>query len=169
MAPGYRYHIIVEKDTKDVTKATSQTVSYTGADAKTPAANTQNDFSFSGKEDPTTNTTTWTARSHTYGTVKTPVVTGYYADKAVAGGKTVTPDAPNATDTVTYKAFGKFIAVDENGNPIPGVSTTAYTNDPDDATKMIAIDKTIPSIAGYTVKAIPASPSILVKIHVSFT
>ena len=159
LAPGYHYHIIVEKDTKDVTKATSQTVSYTGADAKTPAANTQNDFSFSGKEDPTTNTTTWTARSHTYGTVKTPVVTGYYADKAVAGGKTVTPDAPNATDTVTYKAFGKFIAVDENGNPIPGVSTTAYTNDPDDATKMIAIDKTIPSIAGYTVKAIPVSPS----------
>ena len=159
LAPGYHYHIIVEKDTKDVTKATSQTVNYTGADAKTPAANTQNDFSFSGKEDPTTNTTTWTATSHTYGTVKTPVVTGYYADKAVAGGKTVTPDAPNATDTVTYKAFGKFIAVDENGNPIPGVSTTAYTNDPDDATKMIAIDKTIPSIAGYTVKALPASPS----------
>lgn len=159
LAPGYRYHIIVEKDTKDVTKATSQTVTYTGADTKTPAANTQNDFSFNGKEDPTTNTTTWTETTHTYGTVKTPVVTGYYADKAVAGGKTVTPDAPNATDTVTYKAFGKFIAVDENGNPIPGVSTTAYTNDLNDATKMIAIDKTLPSIPGYTVKVIPASPS----------
>ena len=159
LAPGYRYHIIVEKDTKDVTKATSQTVTYTGADTKTPAANTQNDFSFNGKEDPTTNTTTWTETTHTYGTVKTPVVIGYYADKAVAGGKTVTPDAPNATDTVTYKAFGKFIAVDENGNPIPGVSTTAYTNDPNDATKMIAIDKTLPSIPGYTVKVIPTSPS----------
>lgn len=159
LAPGYRYHIIVEKDTKDVTKATSQTVTYTGADTKTPAANTQNDFSFNGKENPTTNTTTWTETTHTYGTVKTPVVTGYYADKAVAGGKTVTPDAPNATDTVTYKAFGKFIAVDENGNPIPGVSTTAYTNDPNDATKMIAIDKTLPSIPGYTVKVVPASPS----------
>lgn len=159
LAPGYRYHIIVEKDTKDVTKVTSQTVTYTGADTKTPAANTQNDFSFNGKEDPTTNTTTWTETTHTYGTVKTPVVTGYYADKAVAGGKTVTPDAPNAADTVTYKAFGKFIAVDENGNPIPGVSTTAYTNDPNDATKMIAIDKTLPSIPGYTVKVIPASPS----------
>ena len=159
LAPGYRYHIIVEKDTKDVTKATSQTVTYTGADTKTPAANTQNDFSFNGKEDPTTNTTTWTETTHTYGTVKTPVVAGYYADKAVAGGKTVTPDAPNAADTVTYKAFGKFIAVDENGNPIPGVSTTAYTNDPNDATKMIVIDKTLPSIPGYTVKVIPASPS----------
>ncbi|WP_195219884.1 mucin-binding protein [Streptococcus salivarius] len=161
LAPGYHYHIIVEKDTRDVTKATSQTVTYTGADTKTPAANTQNDFSFNGKEDPTTNTTTWTETTHTYGTVKTPVVTGYYADKAVAGGKTVTPDAPNATDTVTYKAFGKFIAVDENGNPIPGVSTTAYTNDPNDATKMIAIDKTLPSIPGYTVKVVPATPGDL--------
>ena len=161
LAPGYRYHIIVEKDTRDVTKATSQTVTYTGADTKTPAANTQNDFSFNGKEDPTTNTTTWTETTHTYGTVKTPVVIGYYADKAVAGGKTVTPDAPNATDTVTYKAFGKFIAVDENGNPIPGVSTTAYTNDPNDATKMIAIDKTLPSIPGYTVKVVPATPGDL--------
>ena len=161
LAPGYRYHIIVEKDTRDVTKATSQTVTYTGADTKTPAANTQNDFSFNGKEDPTTNTTTWTETTHTYGTVKTPVVTGYYADKAVAGGKTVTPDAPNATDTVTYKAFGKFIAVDENGNSIPGVSTTAYTNDPNDATKMIAIDKTLPSIPGYTVKVVPATPGDL--------
>ena len=161
LAPGYHYHIIVEKDTRDVTKATSQTVTYTGADTKTPAANTQNDFSFNGKEDSTTNTTTWTETTHTYGTVKTPVVTGYYADKAVAGGKTVTPDAPNATDTVTYKAFGKFIAVDENGNPIPGVSTTAYTNDPNDATKMIAIDKTLPSIPGYTVKVVPATPGDL--------
>ena len=161
LAPGYRYHIIVEKDTRDVTKATSQTVTYTGADTKTPAANTQNDFSFNGKEDPTTNTTTWTETTHTYGTVKTPVVIGYYADKAVAGGKTVTPDAPNATDTVTYKAFGKFIAVDENGNPILGVSTTAYTNDPNDATKMIAIDKTLPSIPGYTVKVVPATPGDL--------
>ena len=161
LAPGYHYHIIVEKDTRDVTKATSQTVTYNGADTKTPAANTQNDFSFNGKEDPTTNTTTWTETSHTYGTVKTPVVTGYYADKAVAGGKTVTPDTPNATDTVTYKAFGKFIAVDENGNPIPGVSTTAYTNDPNDATKMIAVDKTLPSIPGYTVKVVPATPGDL--------
>ena len=161
LAPGYRYHIIVEKDTRDVTKATSQTVTYTGADTKTPAANTQNDFSFNGKEDPTTNTTTWTETTHTYGTVKTPVVTGYYADKAVAGGKTVTPDAPEATDTVTYKAFGKFVIVDENGNPIAGVSDTAYINDPNDPTKMIAVDKNLPTIPGYTAKVVPATPGDL--------
>ncbi|MFR8937081.1 MAG: mucin-binding protein [Streptococcus sp.] len=149
LAPGYRYHIIVEKDTKDVTKATSQTVTYTGADTKTPAANAQNDFSFNGKEDPATNTTTWTETTHTYGTVKTPVVTGYYADKAVAGGKTVTPDAPNATDTVTYKAFGKSLWMKMKS--IPGVSTTAYKRS-NDATKMIAVDKTLPSIPGYTVR-----------------
>ena len=161
LAPGYRYHIIVEKDTRDVTKATSQTVTYTGADTKTPAANTQNDFSFNGKEDPTTNTTTWTETIHTYGTVKTPVVTGYYADKAVAGGKTVTPDAPEATDTVTYKAFGKFVIVDENGKPIAGVSDTAYINDPNDPTKMIAVDKNLPTIPGYTAKVVPATPGDL--------
>lgn len=161
LAPGYRYHIIVEKDTKDVTKATSQTVTYTGADTKTPAANTQNDFSFNGKEDSTTNTTTWTETTHTYGTVKTPVVIGYYADKAVAGGKTVTPDAPEATDTVTYKAFGKFVIVDENGNPIAGVSDTAYINDPNDPTKMIAVDKNLPTIPGYTAKVVPATPGDL--------
>ena len=51
--------------------------------------------------------------------------------------------------------------MDENGNPIPGVSTTAYTNDPNDATKMIAIDKTLPSIPGYTVKVVPATPGDL--------
>lgn len=161
LAPGYRYHIIVEKDTRDVTKATSQTVTYTGADTKTPAANTQNDFSFNGKEDPTTNTTTWTETTHTYGTVKTPVVTGYFADKAVAGGKTVTPDAPEATDTVTYKAFGKFVIVDENGKPIAVVSDTAYINDPNDPTKMIAVDKNLPTIPGYTAKVVPATPGDL--------
>ena len=49
-------------------------MTYTGADTKTPAANTQNDFSFNGKENPTTNTTTWTETTHTYGTVKTQLL-----------------------------------------------------------------------------------------------
>ena len=104
---------------------------------------------------------TWNEASHTYASVKVPVVTGYFADKALAGGKTVTPDAPEATDTVTYKAFGKFIIVDENGNPIPGVSDTAYINDPNDATKMIAVDKNLPTIPGYTAKVVPATPGDL--------
>ena len=86
---------------------------------------------------------------------------GYFADKAVAGGKTVTPDAPEATDTVTYKAFGKFVIVDENGNPIAGVSDTAYINDPNDPTTMIAVDKNLPTIPGYTAKVVPATPGDL--------
>ena len=32
----------------------------------------------------------------TYGKVKVPVVEHYYADKAEAGGKTVTPDQPRS-------------------------------------------------------------------------
>ena len=155
--PGDDTPIIYVPIVNDVTKPTKQTVTFEGAGDNTPAAKVQNDFTFTGKQK--NGTTTWDQPNHTYGKETVPVVTGYYADKTEAGGKTVTPDAPNATDTVTYKAFGKFIAVDENGNPIPGVSTTAYTNDPNDATKMIAIDKTLPSIPGYTVKVIPASPS----------
>ncbi|MFR9120496.1 MAG: hypothetical protein ACLVJN_08010 [Streptococcus parasanguinis] len=31
----------------------------------------------------------------------------YYADKAEAGGKTVTPEHPEATDKVAYKELGK--------------------------------------------------------------
>ena len=80
----------------------------------------KSDYTFAGKDNQATGKVTWNETSHTYGTVKVPVVNGYFADKAVAGGKTVTPDAPEATDTVTYKAFGKFVIVDENGNPIAG-------------------------------------------------
>ena len=161
LAPGYRYHIIVEKDTKDVTKATSQTVTFQGAGDKTPAADVKSDYTFAGKDNQATGKVTWNETSHTYGTVKVPVVNGYFADKAVAGGKTVTPDAPEATDTVTYKAFGKFVIVDENGNPIAGVSDTAYINDPNDPTKMIAVDKNLPTIPGYTAKVVPATPGDL--------
>ncbi len=54
-----------------------------------------------------------------------------FADKAVAGGKTVTPDAPNANrHSDIQKALVNSVIVDENGNPIAGVSDTAYINDP---------------------------------------
>ena len=144
-----------------MTKATKQTVTFQGAGDKTPAADVKSDYTFAGKDNQATGKVTWNEASHTYASVKVPVVTGYFADKALAGGKTVTPDAPEATDTVTYKAFGKFIIVDENGNPIPGVSDTAYINDPNDPTKMIAVDKNLPTIPGYTAKVVPATPGDL--------
>ncbi|WP_196302205.1 hypothetical protein, partial [Streptococcus pneumoniae] len=77
-------------------------VTYTGAESN-PPQNLQNDFTFIGEEHSQTHDKTWKQTSHTYGEVSTPVVTGYYADKISAGKKTVTPDQPHATDTVTYK------------------------------------------------------------------
>ena len=159
--PGEDTSVVYVAIVNDVTKATKQTVTFQGAGDKTPATDVKSDYTFAGKDNQATGKVTWNETSHTYGTVKVPVVNGYFADKAVAGGKTVTPDAPEATDTVTYKAFGKFVIVDENGNPIAGVSDTAYINDPNDPTKMIAVDKNLPTIPGYTAKVVPATPGDL--------
>ncbi|MGY0221463.1 mucin-binding protein [Limosilactobacillus fermentum] len=71
-------------------------------------------------------------------TVKTPVVNGYHADKALAGGLTATPDQPNVSDTVTYQANGKVVPVDENGKPILGADQPTYPTDPSDPTKVSA-------------------------------
>ena len=51
---------------------------------------------------------------------------GYFADKAEAGAKTVTPDLPKATDTVTYKVLGKIIPVDASGNVIANAPQPQY-------------------------------------------
>ena len=58
-------------------------------------------------------------------------------------------------DTVTYKAFGKFIAVDEKWKSNSRCINNSYTNDPNDATKMIAINKTLPTFPATLLKVIP--------------
>ena len=101
--PGEDTPIIYVPKTTEVTKPTKQTVTFEGAGTSTPADKVQDDFTFTGKENKASGTTTWTEKSHTYGKVSVPVIPGYYADKTEAGGKTVTPENPEATDTVTYK------------------------------------------------------------------
>ena len=149
-APGTRYRFVIEKDSSQIQQATSQTVTYTGAETN-PPQNLQNDFTFTGEENSQTHDKTWKQTSHTYGEVLTPVVTGYYADKTSAGKKTVTPDQPHATDTVTYKKLGKIIQVDEAGNVIPGSVSKTYENNPVDPTQ--AAETKIPDApAGYKIK-----------------
>ena len=130
-----------------VSKETNQTVSYTGAGSATPKDNVQNDFVFKGSYNEATKETTWENKNHTYGTVKVPVVTGYFADKAEAGAKTVTPDSPKATDTVTYKALGRIIPVDASGNVIVNAPQPQYLNDANDPRK--AGETAVPEIVGY--------------------
>jgi len=90
-------------------------------------------------------------------TVKTPVVNGYHADKALAGDLTATPDQPNVSDTVTYQANGKVVPVDENGQPIPGADQPTYPTDPSDPTKVLPVP--VPAVPGYTTKTTIVTPS----------
>ena len=47
--------------------------------------------------------TDWTPKEHDFNVVKTPVVEGYHADKAEAGGFKSTPNDPTKTYTVTAR------------------------------------------------------------------
>ena len=149
-APGTRYRLVLEKDSTSIQQKTSQTVRYTGATSN-PPQNLQDDFIFKGEENNQTHEKTWTKTSHTYGEVSTPVVTGYYADKASAGKKTVTPEQPHATDTVTYKKLGKIIQVDESGKVIENSNSVTYKNNSSDPTQ--AAETKIPDApTGYKIK-----------------
>ena len=137
--------------TSDVTKSTKQTVVFEGAGEKTPPINVKDDYVFTGKKDLTTNAITWKTSSHTYGSVPAPVVTGYYADKAEAGFKTVTLDEPEVTDKVIYKPLGKIIQVDENFNVIPNSNSVTYENNPYNPRE--AVETAIPAApAGYKIR-----------------
>ena len=143
----YVYDLLYE----EITKATKQTVTYEGAGEKTPAPNEQKDYIFTKKTNKVTNVATWNEERHTYGVVTTPKVEGYYADKAQAGGKEVTPTNPEASDKVVYKPLGKVILVDEGGNEIPNTPKTTYKNNPNDPT--LGGETPIPEIPdGYEIK-----------------
>jgi len=139
-----------------VSKETNQTVSFTGAGSATPKDNVQNDFVFKGSYNEATKETTWENKNHTYGTVKVPVVTGYFADKAEAGAKTVTPDLPRAIDTVIYRALGKIIPVDASGNVIANAPQPQYLNDANDPRK--AGKTAVPEILGYKPERTSVTP-----------
>ena len=139
-----------------VSKETNQTVSFAGAGSATPKDNVQNDFVFRGSYNEATKETTWENKNHTYGIVKVPVVAGYFADKSEAGAKTVTPDSPKATDTVTYKALGKIIPVDASGNVIADAPQPQYMNDANDPRK--AGETAVPEIVGYKPERTSVTP-----------
>lgn len=84
-----------------------QTIHYVGAGDKTPADDKQTfiftrEITFDNVTGKIISKTPWNVQSYTFGTVKTPVIPGYHADKAVAGGETVIPDDLNKVITVTY-------------------------------------------------------------------
>ena len=164
-APGHNLVFDVEKYINGVEKATKQVVEFVGAEGKAPKTNVQDDYKFLGEYNDETKETTWKEKTHTYSSVDVPVVEKYFADKKQAGGKEVTPEKPEVTDTVTYKELGKILPVDEKGNPITGANTPQYLNDLTDPTK--ALETPVPELEGSepTVKSVmPKDPGVDTKV-----
>ena len=164
-APGHNLVFDVEKYINDVEKGTKQVVEFVGIEGKTPETNVQDDYKFLGEYNDETKETTWKEKTHTYSSVDVPVVEKYFADKKKAGGREVTPEKPEVTDTVTYKHLGKILPVDEKGNSIAGSKTPQYLNDLKDPTK--ALETPVPELEGYvpTVKSVlPKDPGVDTKV-----
>ena len=137
-----RYEGAGEKTPKDVIRTVDKTLTRTVTIDKV-----------TGK---VTNTSDWTGDKE-YGNVDTPVVNGYYAEKASAGASTVTPADANSgrvhdgvitnETTVIYHPMGHIIPKDKSGNKIPGAETPIFTNDTKDPTKASTTNS--PIIPGY--------------------
>ena len=165
LAPGHHLVFDVRKYIQDVEKGTKQVVEFVGAEGKAPKTNVQEGYKFIGKYNEKTKETTWNEKTHTYSSVDVPVVEKYFADKKQAGGKEVTPEKPEVTDTVTYKHLGRILPVDEKGNPIEKAETPQYLNDLTDPTK--ALETPVPELEGYvpTVKSVmPKDPGVDTKV-----
>ncbi|MGV3240656.1 mucin-binding protein, partial [Streptococcus hyovaginalis] len=133
----------------DTELPTRQTVRFEGAGDLTPADVVNSDFTFTGDKNEATGEITWNQASHTYGTVVVPVIPGYYADKATAGGLTVTPDNPEVVDVVTYKPLGNLVPKPENPNDpnFPDTPDVPYPNHPTDPTQ--PGQPVVPDVPGY--------------------
>ena len=149
---------------KDLNKTVTRTITYVYADG-TPVLN----------EDGTPKTVTQEAKftreatvnlvtkEVTYGNwseakdleeVKSPVVKGYFADKAAVSTTKVTVDSKDITEVVTYTEFGSWIT----NIPEQPVSKIKYPNNPDDPTKPGTPTGTVPYVEGFTPKVKDGNP-----------
>ena len=86
--------------------------------------------------------------------VKSPVVTGFVADKATVQTTKVTAASENTTEVVTYKPLGSWVP------NIPGQPTDPikYPNDPTDPTKPGTEKPKVPYVPGFTPKDKDGNP-----------
>ncbi|WP_261035401.1 mucin-binding protein [Streptococcus mitis] len=86
--------------------------------------------------------------------VKSPVVTGFLADKASVPVVNVTGDSKDITEVVTYKPIGSWIP------NIPGQPTNPikYPNNPDDPTQPGKPTEVLPYVPGFTPKDKDGNP-----------
>lgn len=132
-------------------KSITQTVHYVGGGNNKPEDNKQTiEFNRTGQKDDVTGKVTygpWTPDSKSTTEVKVPVVKGYVADQGTVPSNTYKSTDSDKTITVNYSPIGNIVPTDPNGNKIPGVPDTPYTNNPNDASKVIPTP--VPNIPGY--------------------
>lgn len=147
----------------DLIRIGRQIIKYQGADGSTPEANIQNtEFDRTLVIDKVTGKVIkdngWNADKRQFGTVNTPVISGYHADKRIAGGNTVTPEHLEEVDVVNYHSNGFIIPVDPNGQPIAGAQHLQYKTDANDPSKVVP-NEAVPEVPGYTPTQSMVTPS----------
>lgn len=162
-------------DKDSLEKTGTQTIKYVAAGDKTPADNTQSfTFTRSAVVDKVTGKIVseigWNETSHTFGEVKTLEVSGYKADKEIAGGATITPDDLHKTIVViyspenptpdTYNGSQTIKFVDPNGNELEPSNVQTATDLTGDHTFGI-ID--VPVINGYVSPVTTAGGATVTK------
>ena len=151
---GHKYPAGLEE--KDLNKTVTRTITYVYADGTpvlnedgTPKTVTQEaKFTREAKVNLVTgevNYGDW-SEAKDLAEVKSPVVTGFLADKASVALVNVTGDSEDIKEVVTYKPIGSWIP------NIPGQPTNPikYPNDPTDPTKPGQPTETLPYVPGFT-------------------
>ena len=141
---------------KDLNKTVTRTITYVYEDGTpvlnedgTPKTVTQEaKFTREAKVNLVTGEVTygdWTS-AQDLAEVKSPVVKGFVADKAIVPTTKVTADTKDTTEVVTYKPIGSWIP------NIPGQPTNPikYPNDPTDPTKPGQPTDVLPYVPGFT-------------------
>ena len=137
----------------DLVRIGRQIINYHGAGEMTPIANEQSaEFDrtlvidkVSGK---IIKDNGWNADKRQFGTINTPVISGYHADKRIAGGNTVSPSHLEEIGTLNYKVNGYIIPVYPKGQPILGAKHLQYRTDSNDPTKVV-LNQSVPEVLGY--------------------
>ncbi|MGR8810007.1 mucin-binding protein, partial [Leuconostoc citreum] len=109
----------------------NQTVNYVDEQGKTVATSVRDQVSFdrTGTIDQVTGAvsyTPWQAKNNdnVFDAKQSPVINGYYADKANIPAQTITPDTKDQVETVTYHKLGSLVP------DVPGSTPVPYPNDP---------------------------------------
>lgn len=151
-------HPLIEVSPENYQKNVTVTIHYEGAGNKTPEDVIQKtswnrsitydevtrDIIENGKY-----TTNWRKDKEEFEKVLTPAIDGYHADKIGVGPFEV--GMQDVTEVVTYKANGRIIPVDKEGNEIPRAYHPSFITDPLNASNVFSI-QSVPRILNYASK-----------------